>query len=360
MILKHIENGIVDDMSKRQVRYIKPVPVKQSEKKLKEIYLQIRADFQLVPPLTLFSPVPELLAAIWGIWRESQFVTDNVSRVITETVAAGVSSINSCPYCVDAHTGMLHALAEGDIVKSIHAQAPANIDNKTYSKILEWALANRQPDNPCIKHPPFAKHEAPEIIGTAFVYHFVNRMVSIFLTESPLPLTAGSSRIRRGAAKVFGKTIGKSITRRKPSAGSSLKFLPCAELPEDFSWCEDSQNIAGAFAGFTHTIEHLSIHKIPASVRLLLEDRVKRWRGEQTGLSREWLEESILDIADNDKACARLLLLTALAPYKVSAEDIESFREDYPGEHDLLVFTAWASYIAARRVCQWLNHFPEQ
>jgi len=359
MILNHIENSIIDDMSKRQVRYITPIPMKQSEKKLKSVYLQIRTDFQLVPPLTLFSPVPELLAAVWSIWRESQFVSDNVSRVITETVAAGVSSINECAYCVDAHTGMLHALAEDQIVKSIHAQSSDSIKNKSHSQILEWALANRHPDAKCILRPPFTKPDAPEIIGTAFVYHFVNRMVSIFLTESPLPLTAGSAKIRQGAAKVFGKTIGKSITHRTSSAGKSLMFIPCAELPEDFNWAEGRQNVARAFAGFTHTIEQLSIHTIPVSVRQLIEKRLARWRGEQTGISREWIEESILDINDNDKPCARLLLLTALAPYQVSAEDIQEFRKHYPGDHELLVFTAWASFTAARRVCQWLNIFSK-
>ncbi len=73
----------------------------------------------MVPPLTLLSAQPDILAAVWSIWRESQLALGPVQRTSTEAIAAAVSRLNACTYCVDAHSGRLHALSAHDVVSGI-------------------------------------------------------------------------------------------------------------------------------------------------------------------------------------------------------------------------------------------------
>ena len=77
-----IENYISDDMSPKQIKFLTAVPPNEASGVLAEMYQQVREDFQLVPPITLFSPAPDLLAAVWSITRESQIAKGLISREI--------------------------------------------------------------------------------------------------------------------------------------------------------------------------------------------------------------------------------------------------------------------------------------
>src|SRR5262249_45136927 len=72
--------------------------------RIKEIYAQIKQDLMQVPePFSIHSPSPDMLAGVWGIFRES-LVAGHVDRGLKEIVAATVAKINRCPWCVDAHS----------------------------------------------------------------------------------------------------------------------------------------------------------------------------------------------------------------------------------------------------------------
>lgn len=354
MILSYIENFIVDDMTHKQIRYIEPVVANKAEGKLSRLYDQIRSDFQLVPPLTLFSPAPDLLSAVWGIWRESQFAMGRVPRYITEAIAAGVSSINTCPYCVDAHTGMLHAFSDNDVVKAIHHRNSSLIKNDQCRRIVEWSLANRSPGAKILTSPPFSRNEAPEIIGTAVVYHFVNRMVTIFLADSPLPVPSNWAYIRRIAAKIFGVTVGKSIVKREPQAGRSLDVISTEKLPDDMEWALENSHIASAFTNISALMHNAGEQKIPEQVRNFTLQHINAWEGIDMGMNRSWLEDIVNGLDRRDKPIARIIMLTALAPYQVCENDIEEFRSIQLDDDSLLMITAWASFAAARRIGSWL------
>lgn len=91
------------------IRYIQRVAPNVAEGLVGQVYAQIKKEFgALAEPFTLHSPSPELLAGAWSACRESLLV-GNVRRDVKEAVAATVSRINRCPYCVDAHTIMLNA-----------------------------------------------------------------------------------------------------------------------------------------------------------------------------------------------------------------------------------------------------------
>lgn len=350
-----IENVVVDDMTPKQVRYLQPVRPDQASDQLAELYQQVRRDFQLVPPITLFSPAPDLLAGAWSIVREAQVVTGRVSRKYKEAVSAAVSHTNTCPYCVDAHVGLLHGTGGQELANAIVEGDTDRIDDAQARNIVDWALATRTPTSPLLTSPPFSTDEAPEIIGTALAYHFVNRMVSVFLSPSPLPVSNSSPGIKQLITRVFGATAGKSIGNKQAAAGDSLIFLPKADLPEDFSWAKPNPDIGAAFAGFSVLMETAGRETVPQEVRERLLQRLEQWQGEEMGLDRQWLEDATDVLADQHQAIARLVMMAAFAPYQTDEKVINAFRDQYPDAAELLAATSWASYATTRRISQWIQ-----
>ncbi len=349
-----LENLVVDDMSTKQIRYLSPVQVKNATGNVSEIYKQIRNDFQLVPPLTLFSPAPEILAGVWSIWRESQFVQGVTPRSTLEAVSAAVSLINECPYCVDAHSGMLYAASKHDVVDAIFKRDISLIKNVKTRQIVKWALATKQPDSPILACPPFTKGELPEIIGTTITYHFVNRMVNIFLNPSPLPIPNNSKVIRKFAVRLFGATIAKRIIKRKVIPGDSLKFISQDELPRKLLWAASNSYISHAFSSFTGLIENTCSKTLSKNVINIVQKQVSLWCGEDMGLSQSWVTTLVNDLDERDKPVAILALLTALAPYQIDEAIITNFRAIHKYDQSLLYVTSWASFMAAQRVSEWI------
>ncbi len=354
MLLSLIENMIVDDMSTRQIRYLRPVQANNATGKVKHIYRQIRNDFQLVPPLTLFSPSPELLAGVWAIWRESQFVQGVTPRSTLEAISAAVSQINECSYCVDAHSGMLHATSNHDVVNAIFMRDIALIENIKTRQIVEWALSTKRPDSQVLASPSFTKEELPEIIGTAITYHFINRMVSVFLKPSPLPIPKNSKMIRKYAVRLFGETIAKRIVKRKVVPGDSLKFISQNNSIREFLWASENPFISHAFSSFSYLIENTCSKELSENVIDIVQNQVKLWRGEDMGLSQNWVIPLVKNLNENDKPVAVLTLLVALSPYQVDDNVINNFRVIHADDRSLLYVTSWASFIAVQRINDWI------
>lgn len=356
MILDIFENAIVDDMTPKQVRYVTPILPNKAKGFTKKIYNQIRKDFQLVPPLTLFSPSDQLLAGVWSIWRESQFAVGRVDRSITETIAATVSRLNTCPYCVDAHSGMLHALSEHRVVSALYQNKNEMIEDDKLREIVKWSQATLNPDAEIISSPPFSHEEAPEIIGTAIVYHFINRMANIFLEPSPLPVPDNLTRTKKMALRIFGATVAKRIVKRRPKSGESLQFTRQATLSPDLAWAEDNSDIAAAFAAFSMVIDKAGQTVLTDTGRKLIQQHIQAWRGEDMGLSKAWANDVLRQMVDDDKVAGELALLTALAPQQVSESTISNFQSRYSSDEALLNITAWASFSAAKRIGEWLKY----
>lgn len=353
-IKDRIENHIVDDMSLKQIKYLKSVAPDKAEGKLADIYQQVRRDFQLVPPITLFSPDVELLTGLWAISRESQIASGVVSRQDKEAIAAAVSSINTCSYCVDAHVGMLHGVAGHDVANAILEGNTDTVADPHTTMLIEWALASKTPQSKLLANPTFSSKQAPEIIGTALGYHFINRMVSIFLSSSPLPVNTKSRAMRKMATRIFGATAGKSIANKQVDAGESLAFLAEADLPEKFAWSKASPHISKAFAGFSVAMDAAGKKHVPNEVSYLLQTHLSQWHGEDMGLSRQWLEDVINSLDDHYKNIARLVFLTAFTPYQVDESIILAFRKQNPFDNELLAVTCWASYAAMCRISEWI------
>ena len=333
------------------IKNITPVSPASADGIVAEVYAQIKRDFgAIVEPFSLHSPSPKLLAGVWTACRETELI-GIVPRNMKEIIAAAVSTTNQCPYCVDAHTIMLDAVGEHKASSALSNKTISGISDPKLRAISEWALSTRSPNSTIIHSPPFSQEEAPEIIGMAVLYHYINKMVSFFLTETPLPSNRGwmKGTLKRMAGWYF------SFSANRPKLqGESLRLLPDSELPSDLIWAQDSQWVAQAFARFAAVIDEIGEEILSEDVRHCVQSYVKAWDGESPGISRQWVEQAIQNLDDKSKVVGRLILTTAIAPYQVDDEMIEHFRADYPKEETLLGALAWGSFTVARRIGTWL------
>ncbi|MFF4986599.1 carboxymuconolactone decarboxylase family protein [Streptosporangium saharense] len=314
--------------SLRQVRHVRPVPPARARGLVAEVYGQAEREFgMLAPPVALHSPAPEVLAACWMMLRETLLAETHggAGRATREAVATGVSRGNACPYCVGVHGAAL-----GGLVPSSKAGL---------APVEEWARSGGA--------APFPEKGSAELVGVAVTFHYLNRMVNVFLDETPLP--PRTPRLARG---VLMRTLGRLM---RPvgggvEPGGSLGLLPMAPLPGDLSWAAGTPEVAGAFARAAAAIEAAGRRSVPGPVRDLLAARLAGWDGAQPGLGGAWVEEAVADLAAEDRPAGRLALLTAFASYRVGGSVVDAFTEGRREDGALVELTAWASMAAARRM----------
>jgi AhpD family alkylhydroperoxidase len=338
----------------RQVRHVHP---DVRDPRTSAVRQQIRRDFGiLVPPFALHLPAPDALCAYWAIAREPTHGR-RVDRAKKEAVAAAVSATNTCPYCVDVHTTMLHALGGRAAAAAIASGQPDSITDPDLHAIATWARANREPTAPILRQRPFPDEHAPELIGVALAYHYINRMVNIFAAASPFPSAAPKIRpiMRRAASPFFRRLLARDV-----HPGASLDLLPPAPLPDDLGWAQSDPIIADAFGRAAAAFDSIGQQALPEPVRQLVTARLGAWRGEEPGLSRSWVERAIETLPAPQRPQGRLALLAALASYQVDAQVLDDARTSPGpvGDEALVAAAGWASFAAARRIGSWLHTAP--
>jgi AhpD family alkylhydroperoxidase len=333
----------------KSIKYIQPIDYDAATGLTAAVFQQMQEDFLPAPLIALHSPVPELLAGVWSLLRET-LLAGSVNRSHKEAVAATVSKTNECPFCVDAHTVMLRATADHDAADAILRGDYDNIHDSQLRALVQWVMAKRTA-NPDAVQQPFMQHDIPEIVGTAVAFHYLNRMANIFLGDALLPLP---SLVKGLTYRVYAATAGKRVVREL-QPGNSLKFVPAADLPNDLSWASGSPTVAQAFAGFAHVVDEIGTAFVPEPVRHLIHERLQAWNDESMGISRRWVDEAVAQLNEACKPMARLALLTAFASYQVDATVIRDFQSYYPEDAQLIATTAWASFAIARRVSAWLT-----
>ncbi|MEQ1884441.1 MAG: carboxymuconolactone decarboxylase family protein [Bryobacteraceae bacterium] len=332
-----IEDAFHRWTSRRQIRYVRPAGIRESNGLLRGTYEQIRRDFLIAPPWLLHSCSPELLAGFWSAFRES-LIAAPASRAQREAIAQGVAETNRCPYCADVHSFML----DGAILRTTHSRKDSAI-----AACSAWAHATRTPGAAILREPPFSKQDAPQMIGTALVFHYLNRMVSVFLGDSPLP----SQRLARAAAT---SALGARIAKVHAAPGESLPLLPPAPVRDWLFWASANPTVTQAFAQFSAAAESFASTYVPQEVRDFLETHLAQWSGEDPGLGGAWLSQSVANISSASQPAAKLALLTALAAYRVDEPTVAAFRDRHPSDPELVALTAWASFAAMRRTASWL------
>jgi AhpD family alkylhydroperoxidase len=320
-------------LSTVQVRQVSAVPYDAAEGDVARVYRELERDFGvLAPPVILHAPAPDVLAACWLMLREVLLVPGSAPRAWKEAVCTAVSKSNECPFCITMHDSMLTNLVgyrDGEIADPSSRAAAA------------WAGAAGV-------SAPFTAEQTPELVGTAVVMQYLNRMVNIFLGEVPLP--PGAPRSALAVVRRVLVWLIKSAERAGPRPGTSLDLLPEAELPEDLSWAATNPAIAGAYARSAAVIEEAGRRSVPTAVRELVLASLEGWDGRPVGLSRAWVEDAVGELEVPDRPAGRLALLTALASYQVDQTAIDEFRSTAPDDRALIDLTAWSSLTTARHL----------
>jgi AhpD family alkylhydroperoxidase len=305
-----------------QIRHVTPVRPGRATGLVAEVYADIEADFgMLAPPSALHSPAPPVLAAAWSMLRETLVADGLTDRATREAVAASVSRSNTCPYCVVVHSATLNGLSD-----------------RSYPAIEAWASREAQ--------RPFPIEQVPELLGVATTFHYLNRMVNIYLGESPLPPNAPAA-----AERFLGRFMG-SHARKSLPPGTSLRHLPPAPTPDDLAWTAGNPVIADAFGRIAATMEEAGDRVLSPEAKELVRAEVAAWDGEPKGISRAWVADAVSRIPEDERPGATLALLTAMASYQVDTAVVAAFDCD---DRQLVELTAWASFTAARRMAGLLH-----
>jgi AhpD family alkylhydroperoxidase len=327
-----------------QIRYVSPVLPGRAEGLVAEVYEQAERDFGFVAaPLVLHSPAPTALAASWLLLRETMLAAGSASRAQKETVAAAVSAANECPYCVAVHSAAVRELAGAAVSAELAAGHFADVPDRGLRDLALWAGETGSPGGG--QRAPAGSY--PELAGVAICFHYLNRMVSIFLPESPLPpLTP------KPVGSWVMAMLASTMVAPTPAPGASLGLLPDAPLPAEFGWAAAAPHVAAALARAAAAADAAGGRVISPLVRELVLDRLRGWDGRATGPSRSWADDAADLLPPADRPLARLALLAAFAPYQISKNDVQA--SGAVGGEELVVLTSWASMAAARAIGSWL------
>ncbi|VAW73772.1 hypothetical protein MNBD_GAMMA12-277 [hydrothermal vent metagenome] len=314
------------------------------------VYKQIRKEFgMVVDPFSLHSISPNILTEVWAACRETELV-GKVSRAEKEIVAACVSASNQCSYCVDAHTMLLNAVGEIGVSNFISRGDYEQINDEHLSSLINWARSTKLPTSDIILNPPFSKISASEYIGMAVFYHYLNRMVHVFLPDQLLPVK--SNTVKKSLKRMAGCFFSFSVKRAKKQ-GDALTLLPNSELPDDMSWALGSETISQSFSQMASVIETQEKSIVPAQVRTIFNDFIAQWDGQSYGINSGWMIDLLKGLNPENAIILKLALLTAIEPYKVNELIIGEFKNFYEDESSLLSVVCWASFTVSRRVGQW-------
>lgn len=336
-------------MLNKTVRHVGVVSHKDATGVVRAVYDQAREEVGMLPePVTMFSSAPHLVTATWAPFRESLLSTGEASRVVKEAVAARVSALNKCPYCVDAHTIMLYGGGAGDFATSLLSGTPDPAGDPELTAISDWvSTVMTRPPRPV--PAPFPAEQVPEIVGTLVHFHFLNRVINVLLNGTFLP---GTERAQRIARRVAGKVLAKRV-RAERTPGGAVGLTGGNSLPTDLAWAAPNPAIADAFAGLAAEAARAVGDSVPHPVAGLVERTLDSWDGKAPGLGRNWLTKPVDSVAPADQPAARLALLTAMAPFQVTDDDVTAFRVRHPEDADLLALLTWAAFTTARRIGAW-------
>ncbi|WP_329792080.1 carboxymuconolactone decarboxylase family protein [Lentzea sp. DG1S-22] len=319
------------------VKHVEVVPSKRATGLVREVYAQSAKEVgRLVEAVTMFSAAPALLAASWAAFREP-LLAGTAPRVSKEAVAATVSRLNECTYCVDAHAIMLHGGGAGSFATQLLSGAGADGLDPALRPFAAWA------ETPV--RPPFAAAHTPEYVGVLVYFHFLNRVINVLLDGTFLP---GPPRARAIARRVAGRVMSGRVTARNETGRAPGLHLGTPP-PEGFGWAAGSPAVAAAFATLANETAAAAAH-LPDEARHTLDTVVPERLGRPPGISASWVDEHLHALGRKSVPSARLALLTALAPHQVGDHDVARFRDQYPDDRDLLGLLSLAALTAARHL----------
>lgn len=272
-------------------------------------------------------------------------------RDIKEAIAVAVSKINSCPFCVDAHSAMLLAAGNKEVADKITGDRTTEIADGRMRAMVEWTLATRSPGSPALMNRPFSEQLAAEVIGTVVINNYINKMMDVLLNQSFIP----RNRPIKNALLKAGAIYLSATVRRSKKAGEALRFLPEASLPDNLRWAEPNPTIRRAFACLAAAVNEAGERVLDEKTRDAIRGYLAAWDGKDPGMSRSWADQASAKLTGSSQIAAKLALLTAVAPYQVDQELVQTFRSAYPEDTQLLHVLSWSSFAAACTIGTWCS-----
>lgn len=316
-------------------RYTAPPSPKSATGTAAAVWAQTATDFGIARPSTLvvLSSAPELLAPAWALLRES-LIAGSGGRTDRELVAAGASLANRCPFCADAHAVLLHATGDpalGEAVARDRAPADARA-----ARLLAWGRATRVPGSPALTPPPFARADLASHMGTALTFHFINRIVSALCTENLLP--AGAQRVK-AVRSLVGRSVSR-VVRADHAPGASLALLDSPGPGP--AWAVGT--CVGPAYDALRTAATAGAALLDDADLTLVQDTVARWDGSHP--APHWPDLP----GRAERPGARLALLAALAPYRITDEDVAAWRARPFSDDCLVRLIAYGAFAAVDRI----------
>lgn len=303
--------------------------------------VQAVLDFGMVPPpISIHKIDSDLFAASWACLRET-LVVGQVPRYFKEAVATGAANANKCPYCVGAHSMMY------DIYKpkaKSHARGEEAPDSLNTTALSSWAQSCYAAENsPMVE--PFLKSARAEIIGTAVFFHYLTRMVSVYLGDSFVPeKLAWSVPIMMPVMRVM---MGLNDKRHKKPGASRLPDIPSDNGP---AWA-DQDNVRVAFAQFQQVTENKITRILDQPMIDFINTYLSTWERLADSPGAGWVNTHIENWSEQDplkKQQAKFMLLVIGSPYMVIDSDKNALIEKM-GDANFLAMTAWVALKAALR-----------
>ena len=351
MLPSALRYWLFDTLSVQPMRHVEAVPARQARGLTRDVYTMIREDFFKNGSLTSRSKVPELMAAIWVGGRESMLVADKVDRTTKDAISAVLSQVNDCPYCEDMLISLVHAGGDHEAASDILAGNGFDSSDETLRRRLTWVKATATGEETRISDTPFTPEQMPEIIGTLMGMSDINRFSHVVMEDSPVAAPFGLQRIKAWALRAFGAEL--RVTRRVPLVpGRSLDLLPPAALPADMGWAQPNPRIADAVSRWTAVVEREGARVVTPRVREVVERSLRDWQGEQMPLTGEWVDRVAEGLSGQDAAIARLAIVLAKAPYRVTEKMAMDVLGDDRDEERFIRILAWCSFTGARRFAQ--------
>lgn len=348
MLVEAITKQVFHHITPLAVRHLKRPDLVPSEPLARKVLDQAAREFQVAPPITIHLSDPGLMASVWCLTREA-YVVGVAGRAQREAVAAAVSRINQCPYCVTVHAGMYASTGADARQLEDPARLPPAI-----KAAHDWAAATLSPKSEILRQPGFPTADLPQIFGTAILYHYINRIVEVFLGKTPVALPGMATKQGSKLVRAILGVLATHLTRIDLAPGQCVARKE-VDLPDEFIWARPNRAVANALAQFALAAEQAGQEAVPEEVRALVLDHLAGWQGEQAPMSRGWVEPLVNPIDEIHKPIARLALLAARAAYQVDDGVIMQVLAIMPGDRPLLHIVAWASFAATRRISQWLQ-----
>ena len=327
------------------IKYIKSVPPKKASGLLRDINRQISRDFgPIAGPWLALSPVPEVLAGAWGICREA-VVCGELPRATKEAVAVTVSQVNTCPFCVEAHSLIVGAAGEGGAEKALRYHSA---QDGLLGTLTQW-VDSLGPAALGSSKISLTEMQRAEVLGTYLDYQFINRVVNVFVEEIKMPGP-------RFLAPLFRRLVKRTLRGLSGVKRTDGPLYPASKMSEDFPWANSIPSLLASISSLAEVAENEGRRVLSEKALQQVGELIETWDGEPPPLGPSWLKQALAEIDVSEQALAKLALLTGVAAWKVDDKTVAAARSLCATDSDLIYVVVWAAWKAATSIANRAAH----